>query len=71
MVTVTSTVPDPAGATAVIVVALLTVNVADAAPKCTAVAPVKPVPSSVTRLPAGPASGSMAASVGTGGGGGT
>ena len=52
MVTVTLTVPDPAGAVAVICVALLTVKLAAGLPpKLTAVAPVKPVPVTVTLLP--------------------
>jgi hypothetical protein len=49
VVTVTSTVPTvPAGAVAVMLVALLTVNAAGFAPKSTAVAPVKVVPVTVT-----------------------
>ena len=49
VVTVTSTVPVPAGLSAVIVVALTTVKlVAGVVPKSTAVAPVKPVPVIVT-----------------------
>jgi hypothetical protein len=49
VVTVTSTVPTvPAGAVAVMLVALLTVKVARFAPKSTAVAPVKVVPVTVT-----------------------
>ena len=51
-VTVTSTDPEPGGAVAVIVVALLTVNdVARFTPKATAVAPVKLLPLTVTALP--------------------
>ena len=54
VVTVTSTVPVPAGLSAVIVVALTTVtSVAGVRPKSTAVAPVKPVPVIVTRRAAG------------------
>ena len=54
VVTVTSTVPVPAGEVAVMEVALLTVNaVAAVAPNLTAVAPVKPVPVMVTRGAAG------------------
>ena len=50
VVTVTSTVPVPAGLSAVIVVPLTTVtSVAAVVPKSTAVAPVKPVPVIVTR----------------------
>ena len=49
VVTVTSTVPVPAGLSAVIVVSLTTVTlVAAVVPKSTAVAPVKPVPVIVT-----------------------
>jgi hypothetical protein len=58
--TVTSTTPgEPAGAVAVIWVSLLTVYVAAAEPKFTAVAPVNPLPEIVTELPpsAGPAAG--------------
>ncbi len=52
VVTVTSTVPVPAGLSAVIVVPLTTVRfVAGVVPKSTAVAPVKPVPVIVTRVP--------------------
>ncbi|MNL60507.1 hypothetical protein D3C87_1843240 [compost metagenome] len=52
VVTRTSTVPDPAGAVAVIWVALLTVKAAaDVAPKVTAVAPEKLVPLMVTVVP--------------------
>ena len=50
--TVTSTVPVPAGLSAVIEVSLTTVTlVAGVAPKSTAVAPVKPVPVIVTGVP--------------------
>jgi hypothetical protein len=69
VVTVTCTVPAvPAGATAVIWVAELTVNeVAGVAPKLTAVAPVKFVPVSTTVVPpaTGPALGTIAVRVGT------
>ena len=53
VVTVTFSVPaDPLGAVAVICVALLTVNpLAAVVPKFTAVAPVKPVPVSITVVP--------------------
>ena len=52
MVTLTSTVPVPAGDVAVIWVAELTVKVVAAvAPKITAVAPVNPVPVIVTVVP--------------------
>ncbi len=67
VVTVTSTVPLPAGAVAVMLVALTTVMpVAEAAPNLTAVAPVKPVPVMVTEVPplAGPELGEMAVTVG-------
>ena len=58
VVTVTSTVPVPAGLSAVIVVSLTTVtSVAGVVPKSTAVAPVKPVPVIVTNVP--PAGGPM------------
>ncbi len=52
VVTVTSTVPVPAGAVAVIGVALLTVKVVAATvPNLTPVAPVKLVPVMVTEVP--------------------
>jgi hypothetical protein len=52
VVTVTSTVPVPAGETAVIELAELTVKlVALVAPNLTAFAPVKPVPLTVTVVP--------------------
>jgi hypothetical protein len=52
VVTVTSTVPVPAGDTAVIEVdELTTMPVALAKPNLTAVAPVKPLPVIVTELP--------------------
>ena len=56
VVTVTSTVPAPRGDVAVMLVALLTVKVAPAVPKLTAVAPLKAVPVKVTEVPpaAGP-----------------
>ena len=55
MVTLTSTVPVPAGAVALIEVAELTVKpVAGVAPKLTAVAPVNPVPVMVTEVPPAP-----------------
>ena len=51
VVTVTSTVPVPAGTVAVMLVALLTVNVAaGAGPKLTALAPVKFVPVTTTEV---------------------
>ena len=67
MVTVTSTVPLPAGAVAVMLVALTTVMpVAEVAPNLTAVAPVKPVPVMVTEVPplAGPELGEIAVMAG-------
>ena len=58
VVTVTSTMPVPAGLSAVILVALTTVtSVAAVVPKSTAVAPVKPVPVIVTDVP--PATGPL------------
>ena len=52
VVTVTSTVPVPAGLLAVIVVSFTTVRfVAAVVPNSTAVAPVKPVPVIVTGVP--------------------
>ncbi len=52
VVTVTSTVPVPAGLSAVIEVSLTTLTfVAAVVPKSTAVAPVNPVPVIVTRVP--------------------
>ncbi len=67
VVTRTSTVPVPAGAVAVICVALLTVKpVAAVAPKVTAVAPDRLVPVRVTVVPpaVGPAVGEMEVTVG-------
>ena len=67
VVTVTSTVPVPAGLSAVIVVSLTTVKfVAAVVPKSTAVAPVKPVPVIVTDVPpaAGPLVGLRPVTVG-------
>jgi hypothetical protein len=67
VVTVTSTVPAPAGEVAVICVALLTVNVVAAvAPNFTAVVPVKFVPVMVTTVPpaAGPLAGLTSVTVG-------
>ena len=73
VVTVTSTAPSVpvAGAVAVIVVALLTVNAAGLpGPKLTAVAPVNPVPVMVTDVPPvlGPEPGLTPVTVGAGGG---
>ncbi len=70
--TVTSTVPDPAGAVVVMEVALLTVkDVAGFAPKSTADAPVRLVPLTVTGVPPvlGPVLGFTPVTVGDGGGG--
>ena len=67
VITVTSTVPVPAGLSAVIVVSLTTVkSVAAVVPKSTAVAPVNPVPVIVTKVPpaAGPLVGLMPVTVG-------
>ena len=66
--TVISTVPLPAGETAIIDAGLLTVNeVAGVAPNLTAVAPVKFVPVMVIVVPpaAGPKFGEMEVTVGT------
>ena len=69
VVTVTSTVPVPAGEVAVMPVALLTVKLAAAvAPKLTALAPVKPVPVIATEVPFGPELGLTPETVGAGGG---
>ena len=67
VVTLTSTVPVPAGEVAVIDVAELTVKpAAGVAPKVTAVAAVKPVPVIVTDVPpgAGPDVGEIDVTVG-------
>jgi hypothetical protein len=67
VVTVTSTVPVPAGDVAVIDVVELTVKlVAAVAPKVTAVVPVKFVPVIVTEVPpvVGPAVGEIEVTVG-------
>ena len=70
MVTVTSTVPaEPAGATAVTVVSSTTTTpVALFAPNSTTVAPVNPVPDTVTVFPpaSGPATGLTAETTGIG-----
>ena len=66
-VTVTSTLPIPAGEVAAIDVALLTVNVvATTPPNLTAVAPVKLLPVMVTGVPpaAGPLAGEIEVTVG-------
>ena len=67
VVTVTSTVPAPAGEVAVMEVALFTVKlVAAVAPNFTAVAAVKPVPVMLTIVPpaVGPLVGAMPVTVG-------
>jgi hypothetical protein len=66
VVTVTSTVPLPAGEVAEIEVAELTVKAAGTVPKFTAVAPVKFVPVIVTLVPpaAGPLFGEIDVTVG-------
>ena len=71
VVTLTSTVPVPAGDVAVILVALFTVNeIAAVAPNFTALAPVKFVPVTVTVVPPalGPEVGLTLVTVGAGGG---
>ena len=69
VVTVTSTVPVPAGETAVIDVGDVTVKVAAAEPNLTLVAPLSSVPviATVVPLPRGPALGLTSVMVGTGG----
>ena len=67
VVTVTSTVPAPAGEVAVMEVALFTVKlVAGVAPNFTAVAAAKPVPVMLTTVPpaVGPLVGAMPVTVG-------
>jgi len=68
VVTVTSTVPAPAGALAVICVAESTVNAAPVTPNVTAVAPVKSAPVMVTTVPpdSGPKVGEMDETSGAG-----
>jgi hypothetical protein len=64
-VTVMSTVPEPAGATALIEVILNTVyELAGVLPNFTAVTPVKSVPVMVTLVPAGPEVGERAVTLG-------
>ena len=73
LVTVTSTVPLPAGATAVIELSEFTARCGAAfAPKLTRVAPVKPLPAMLTVVPpaSGPPAGEMPLTLGGGGGGG-
>ena len=69
VVTLTATVPLPAGLVAVICVSLSTVNCAPAEPNETPLAPVKPVPVIVTVVPpaAGPLFGLTLVTVGRGG----
>ena len=69
VVTLTSTVPIPAGEVAVIWVALIEVMTAALLPKVTAVAPEKLVPVMVTLVPpdAGPVFGLTLATIGDGG----
>ena len=64
VVTVTSTVPVPAGATAVMMLSLFTVKVAGLVPKLTAVAPVNAAPLRVTGEPFGPEAGLTPVTVG-------
>ena len=69
VVTVTSTVPVPAGAVALMLVALLTVKLeAAVVPNFTALAPVKPVPVIATEVPPvlGPELGLTPVTVGAG-----
>ena len=69
LVTVTSTVPEPAGLVAVIDVALFTVTPVAAVPPNDTVAPdAKPVPEMVTEVPpaAGPVAGLTPNTVGAG-----
>ena len=68
VVTVTSTVPVPAGAVTMICVEELTVYTALEPPKLTAVAPVKFVPVIVTDVPpaSGPLDGLIVVTVGAG-----
>ena len=69
VVTMTSTVPVPAGAVALMLVALLTVKLeAAVVPNFTALAPVKPVPVTVTEVLFGPELGLTPVTVGAGGG---
>ena len=67
VVTVTSTTPEPAGAVAVTVVALLAVMVPAVAPKWTAVGELRLVPVMTTWVPpaTGPEVGAMEVTVGT------
>jgi hypothetical protein len=69
VVTVTSTVPVPVGEVALMLVALLTVKLeAAVVPNFTALAPVKPVPVTVTVVPpvVGPELGPMPVTAGAG-----
>src|SRR5579862_1774340 len=69
--TVASTVPDPGGVVAVMVLASFTVKVEAIPPKSTSEAPVKFVPEMVTEVPPalGPVAGLIPVTVGAGGGG--
>jgi hypothetical protein len=62
--TVTSTVPEPVGAVAVMLLSLFTVNVAATPLKFTALVLVKPVPVTTTELPLNPVFGLTAVTVG-------
>ncbi len=67
MITITLTTPEPAGTTAVMLVAELTViDVAAVPPKVTEVAPVKPVPVIVTEAPGAALPGEIEAIAGAG-----
>ena len=68
VVTVTSTVPEPAGDVAVMRVAFLTMKLAAVVPKSTALAPENAVPVKVTVVPpaAGPDVGPMEVTMGAG-----
>jgi len=67
VVTVTSTVPVPVGAVAVMPVALVTAKLAGVVPNFTALAPVKPVPVIETEVPFGPELGLIPVTAGVGG----
>jgi hypothetical protein len=66
VMTVTSTVLVPPGAVALMVVELVTVNVAAVPPKFTAFTPVKLVPVTVTDVPLNPEVGLTPVTVGAG-----
>jgi hypothetical protein len=65
--TVMSTVPVPAGAAALMLVALLTVKLEAVVPNLTALAPVNPVPVIATDVPFGPELGLTPVTAGVGG----